>query len=191
MQASFIPGAPLQLRALEAGDADALAAYLNHPDLAGCRYLPWAAPETTPLSRQHIEQALKTWTEDKTAQHFAIRLAEGGEVIGHAEIDWGWDPHCPEVAVVIAPPRRRCGYGSATLQLLLRHLFQTMPAYSVGAWFADWNLAAQAFARRHGFSDAGRVRWAGLRGGQPFDVLNVDLLRPEWQAQVREAGHGA
>lgn len=144
------------MRALEPDDAEALAAYLNHPDLAGRRYLPWSAPEAAPLARRPVEQALNARAEDKAARQFAVVLTETGAVIGHAECSRGWDPHCPEIAIVIAPACQRRGYGTAVLPLLLRHLFETTPAHNVGAWLADWNLAAAAFALRRGFADAGR-----------------------------------
>ena len=179
------------LRPLEASDLDALRDYLNQPELEGCRYLPWEAPEKAPLSHAQLGHSLSRWADDKTAYHFAVIARVGGALIGHAECDWGWDPLCPDLTVVIAPGQRRRGYGSAVAALLLRHLFEATPAHSVGGWFADWNSAARGFARRLGFSEAGGMRWAGLREGQPYDLITVDLLRREWRQQREEARHAA
>jgi RimJ/RimL family protein N-acetyltransferase len=101
-------------------------------------------------------------------------------LLGHAECDWGWDPHNPSLSVVIAPGRQRQGYGAEVLGLLFSYLFDHTVAHSVTCWIADWNEPARRFAASRGFQEAGRMRRAGIRQGQYFDVMVMDLLRPEW-----------
>lgn len=181
----------LSLRAFEPPDVDGLHAMFNHPSLAGRRYLPWGFPGELPLSRQQVEKAVEKWSGEERGAHLAVTLKESGDLIGHAGMGWGWDPHCPDVVLVIDPAHQRQGFGSETLDTLLRYLFENTPAHNVSAWMADWNQAARAFTQKHGFQECGRWRRDGLRQGKYYDTVQVDLLRPEWLARQREVGHGA
>jgi RimJ/RimL family protein N-acetyltransferase len=174
--------AKVVLRAFEPEDAPALHAYLSRPELVGRRYLPWKFPDLAPLAHKQAEEIYAHWIGQEKALNLAVTDAVTSDLIGHAYADWGWDPHAPDLAVVIDPPFQRLGYGSAALALLLQYLFEHTPAHNLSAWIADWNQPALDFAARHGFQAAGRLRWAGLRQGQPFDFVILDLLRPEWAA---------
>jgi RimJ/RimL family protein N-acetyltransferase len=171
------------LRAFEPEDVPALYAYLNHPELAGRRYISWRFPSELPLPKGKVESVLEKWQEDEKAFHLAVILRPEGELIGHASCDWGWDPHCPGVELVIDPEYQRLGYGGEVLELLLQYLFGNTAAHNVSIWIADWNQGGLAFAQRHGFREAGRMRRAGFRGGEYFDVVVMDLLRPEWEVR--------
>ncbi len=177
----------IALRAFEPEDVPALQAYLNHPDLVGRRYIPWAFPEIFPLSRKQVEGVYNRWAEEENETHLAVVSRQSQELIGHAEADWGWDPHCPSVSLVIAPDHQRQGYGSAVINLLLRYLYETTPAHNVSCWVTDWNEPGRRFLRVHGFRESGRMRRAGIRQGRYFDVIIMDILRPEWEQRM-EAG---
>ena len=178
----------LQLRAFEPDDLTALHAYLNYPELAGRRGLPWRFPGEVPLSRQQVEGVLKHWAEGENEFHLAVTLREDSTLIGHANCDWGWDAHCPEIEVVISPAYQFQGYGSELLTRLLVYLFENTPAHSLGGGLASWNQEALKFTRKHGFTHSGTMRRAGLRNGQAYDWLGVDLLRPEWLARTPKGG---
>lgn len=173
-------GDSIILRPVEPGDVPGLQAILNHPGLAGRRHIPWRFPEIAPLSREQVEAIVQSWNRDERAFHMAVERKGNDGLIGVAECDWGWDPHCPSVAVVIAPDSQRQGYGSEALNLLLEYLFGNTPAHSIGCWTAEWNEPALRFAERHRFRLNGRMRRAGIREGRYFDVLVADILRPEW-----------
>jgi RimJ/RimL family protein N-acetyltransferase len=178
----------LRLRAFEPDDISALHAYLNYPELAGRRGLPWRFPGEAPLSKQQVEAVLKRWTEGEEEFHLAVTLREDGSLIGHANCDWGWDAHCPEVEVVISPAYQFQGYGSAVLALLLDYFFENTPAHSIGSGLPSWNQEALKFALKHGFTHSGTMRRMGLRAGQVYDWLGVDILRPEWFARAPKGG---
>lgn len=179
------------LRAWEPGDAEGLHSLLNHPALIGRRYLPHSFPDGLPLSLRQVEQVLERWSEARDGFHLPAEHLTSGQVIGYAEADWRWDPHAPQVAVVVDPYQQRKGYGSEILDLVLTYLFEQTVAHAVHAWYADWNQAAAGFLARHGFQEAGRVRRAGLRQGGYYDLVAADLLRAEWVARREEAERAA
>ena len=178
---SLFQGDAIALRPFEPADVPALGDYLNHFDLAGRRYIPWSFPEVAPLSQQQVHDIHQKWSDVDKGLHLAVVNLDGQDLIGHAECEWGWDPHCPSLSVVIAPAHQRRGYGSEAFALLLRYLFEYTPAHVVACWIADWNQPALEFVRSHGFQEAGRMRRVGIRQGQYHDVMVTDLLRSEWQ----------
>jgi RimJ/RimL family protein N-acetyltransferase len=187
MAQSPFQGNSINLRPFEPDDAASLGAYLNDPDLAGRRYVPWTLPEFAPLSAAQVQGIVQEWNKAERELNLAVVRREGQEVVGHAGCDWSWDPHCPSVSVVIGPAYQRQGYGSEALSLLLGYVFEHTAAHVVACWIGDWNRPALAFAAHHGFREGGRMRRAGIRQGQYYDVIVTDLLRPEWMA---EGGHG-
>ncbi|MFN2290639.1 MAG: GNAT family N-acetyltransferase [Anaerolineae bacterium] len=173
----------ISLRPFSLDDAHALQAYVNHPDLEGRRYISGGFPEIAPVSLQQIEGLIDKWGNAENELHLAVIQRESGELIGHAECDWDWDPHNPSLSVVIDPAHQRQGFGSQALRLLLDYLFGSTPAHNITAWVADWNAPALAFATQRGFRQAGRLRRAGIRHGTYYDFVILDILRPEWLAE--------
>jgi RimJ/RimL family protein N-acetyltransferase len=178
----------LRLRAFEPEDLSTLHAYLNYPELTGRRYIPWRTPGELPLSKGQVEDLLKHWSEGEKEFHLAVTLRDDDTIIGHANCGWGWDSHCPEIDLVISPAYQFQGYGSEVLALMLDYLFGHTPAYSVGSGMASWNQAALKFAQKNGFTHSGTMRQVGLRDGQFYDWLGVDILRPEWIAISQKEG---
>ncbi|UCD98904.1 MAG: GNAT family N-acetyltransferase [Chloroflexota bacterium] len=170
----------IKLRPFEMEDAADLRAYLNHPKLSGRRYLPHGFPEEVPLSLIQAEAIIKRWAEKENEAHLAIELSDRGELIGHTEFEWNWDPQAPWVSIVIARPQQRQGYGIQVMRLILEYLFESTPAHNISSWMADWNKAARSFAKKLGFQESGRSRREGFRSGRYFDGILVDILRPEY-----------
>jgi RimJ/RimL family protein N-acetyltransferase len=168
------------LRALNASDADALLDCLNDPALIGRRCIPWGKRDVAPLSRKQVEEILDSWAKEKKSITLGIELQETGELVGHAGWFWGWDTHCPSVWVVVAPKRQRSGIGSEVLQILLRYLFGNTPAHNVNGWVSGWNEGGLAFARKHGFTESGRIPRGGIRDGVYYEDVMLDILKPEW-----------
>jgi len=173
----------ITLRPFEPEDVPALAVYLNHPELAGRRYIPDGLPDTVPLSMGQVAEVVQRWQQAEKELNLAVVQVLKGELVGHVTADWGWDPHNPSVSVAIGPSHQRQGYGAAAVGLVLDYLFGQTPAHCITAWIDDWNEAGLAFAAHAGFRRAGQMRRAGLRGGRFYDVVVVDLLRSEWVAR--------
>lgn len=66
------------------------------------------------------------------------------------------------------------GYGTDTVNTLLRHLFTTLELDKVYLHTLSWNYRAQASFNKSGFKSVRDVK----RGGQDFILMEV--LRPDW-----------
>ncbi|MDD5265350.1 MAG: GNAT family protein [Candidatus Bipolaricaulis sp.] len=168
------------LRALEPDDAVSLQSYLNDNTLFGRRYVPWSVRDAEPLSHSHVAEILEEWGKEKSGFALGVLAKASGRLIGHATCEWRWDPHCPSISLVIAPSEQRVGYGSDVLRLLIAHLFLDTPAHTITGWIASWNEPALEFVAAHGFSECGRIPRAGVRDGNYYEQVVVDLLRREW-----------
>jgi RimJ/RimL family protein N-acetyltransferase len=186
-------GDAVRLRPFEPDEAEQLRSYVNHPALEGRRFLPHGFPDYAPLSASQAAEVLRRWSDEEDALPLAVVAGPvdgAGEVVGHARMGWRWDPHCPEVHVVVDPRRWRSGLGSDAMDVMLRYLFRTTVAHNVAGDYADWNRAAAGFAERCGFTVCGRARRTSLHDGRYSDSVNVDMLRREWRA-AREVGRAA
>ena len=170
----------LVFRPFEPGDLQNFQAYLNSPELAGRRYIPWKFPTDIPMSKIQVEGVLKTWAEAENQLHLAIILREDSNLIGHVNASWGWDPHCPNLDLVISPTYQRQGYGSEVLTAMLAYFFNNTPAHNITGGMTSWNQQALDFAAKQGFTSNGRFRRAGFRDGQYMDWVGMEILRPEW-----------
>lgn len=176
-----LQGEQVYLRPFEMEDVDALQAYLNHPGLAGQRYLPHGFSEDIPLSSGQTRDVIGQWGNTNNRVHLAVMLRTSEQLIGHAAAYWGWDAHCPGAELVIAPAQQRRKLGSEAFRLLVQWVFDVMPAHNVGVEVADWNVPAQKFLEKHGFQESGRSRREGMRNGKFYDLVLFDILRREWQ----------
>jgi RimJ/RimL family protein N-acetyltransferase len=173
----------LSFRAFEPDDCSAIQAYLNAPGLTGRRYVPWGFPQDLPLSRTQVGNILKKWSEKEKGFHLAICRAEDDQVIGHINASWGWDSHCPNTSLVIAESHQRRGYGREVGSFLIRYFFEQTAAHNIEVGMASWNQSALQFALKMGFSEIGAMRRTGVRDGQYYEWLGLDILRTEWQTQ--------
>lgn len=180
MNSNLFNSESILLRAFEQSDVEHLHRIINHVDLTGKRYIPWRFSADVPLSTEQVGEIIQQWNEEKSGFHLAIISTTNHKIIGHTSASWGWDPHSPDVSVVIDPPHQRQGLGSGAIKLVINYLIKNTPAHNISTWVAEWNHAGHRFATKIGFQDAGRMRRAGVYNGQSYDVILMDILRPEW-----------
>jgi len=138
----ILPGARTYLRPFESNDLDPVWRLFRHPELTGRRYLPWRYSPVLPLSRAQADGILNEWNEGRERIHLAVIRAEDTALIGYAAMFWGWDPHCPNLSLVIDPEHQRQGFGTEVVQIMLCHLFENTVAHNVSGWLSDWNQPA-------------------------------------------------
>jgi RimJ/RimL family protein N-acetyltransferase len=79
------------------------------------------------------------------------------------------------------------GYGTDTVQTLLRFAFDQMNLHKVALGVFEFNERAQACYRKCGFVDEGRFREEYYQDGRYWDVLRMSILKREWQKSQRSA----
>ena len=175
------------LRPFTKEDAPALFEALNHPDLSGRKYIPWEFDDELPLSMDTIDKIIEKWMSKEEGLCYAVIHWESQNIIGHAQTDWDWDPHMPDIIVVIYPEAQRKGYGSQAASLLLDYLVDFTIGHNISTWVEEWNIAGLEFAKKLGFTRVGTMRRDEFRGGQFIDAALFDILRPEWKERRHAA----
>ena len=152
-----------------------------HPEMAGRRYIPWKFDEILLLSLSTAEEIIKSWNELEDGFTYAIIKNDDEALVGHANADWGWDPHMPECVIAINPTYQRQGFATQAAIMLLDYLFDFTVAHNVSNWVGEWNLSGRAFAEKMGFTKTGQLRRQSYMQGRFYDELIFDILKPEWK----------
>ena len=182
MNSSLFETDLIRFRPFRKDDIETLEEYLNSPKLMGGKYLPWGLSEYIPLSRSQIEEIYKKWVEKKKGFVLAIENVESSTFLGHFEIDYGWDTLQPSISITITPSQQKKHFGTESLQLGLRYIFNNLPAMQVNCWVSEWNKNGLHFAEKNGFKHCGRMRRVGFFNGKFYDIIVLDMLKTEWRS---------
>lgn len=150
-----------------------------------------AMPLSVAQMKKKYEAIEKEIDESKKLFHFTIRSKADNRLLGFTRIEWiEWTHSTGNLKLAIGDPSdRNQGYGSETLELMLRFAFSELNLYRLSAIVGDDNPGARRFFMRHGFVEEVRRRKALLRDGQAYDLIHLGILRDEWSAHVEEAQH--
>jgi RimJ/RimL family protein N-acetyltransferase len=144
-----------------------------------------------PLSAGQIkkkyEKMEKETGESRSFLRFNVRTLpeEGspdGRLIGFADfygLEWSHGSAFLRLGIA-RPDDRRKGYGSDTLQLLLRYAFDELNLYRVTGVAAEYATAGLALLEKFGFVREVRRRGAIERDLRRWDSICLGLLREEW-----------
>ena len=178
----MIYGERIRLRAIEREDLLRFVNWLNDPDvLQGLLiYLP--------LSLQDEEKWYENMMKRPMDEHpmvIEIQQAEGWLPIGNCgfmNIDWRC--RSGEVGIFIGEKRLwNQGYGTDAMNLLLQHGFNTLNLNRVALDVFDTNLRAVRSYEKAGFVHEGRRRQAFFKDGKYVDILQMSVLRQEWESR--------
>jgi RimJ/RimL family protein N-acetyltransferase len=182
--------ATIRLIAPDARHATGLLRVLQHPRLAGRRFLPYGITDRFDDGATNAPEVLEAWRTAEARRHYLVvddtpATAEPGvasepTVVGYAGANWTWDPHNPRVFVVIDPGRWRQGIGRQALEIVVGRLFAETVAHNVSCQVAAWNTEGSGFLEALGFRYGGRLRRAQLKDGQFYAEQHYDVLRREW-----------
>ena len=148
-----------------------------------------ARPMSAAIIKKQYEKLEKQIDENKNLYHFAIRAREDDRLIGKADVQWiewtngnGWI----QLGIGSVEDRRK-GYGTQTLNMLIRFAFAELNLFRVSARIPEYNEAALALFKRFGFVEEVRRRQALDRDGRRWDLLVFGLLSSDWQNHVKPA----
>jgi RimJ/RimL family protein N-acetyltransferase len=156
------------------------AEYLRLLDTAPAR------PASPAEMKKKYETLEKEIEEGKNQFYFTIRLRsddpqQNDRLVGFArlyEIEWS---HAVGLVVlgIGDPADRRKGYGTDTLNLLIRYAFKELNLFRLSALLPEYNPGALRLFQKAGFVEEVRRRQALNRDGRFWDLIHVGLLRDE------------
>jgi RimJ/RimL family protein N-acetyltransferase len=146
-----------------------------------------ARPLSAAMVKKQYEKLEKQIEENKNVYHFMIRAKADDHLIGKAVIQWiewangnGWI----RLGIGSAEDRRK-GYGTQTLQMLLRFAFAELNLFRVTALVPEYNEGAAALLHKFGFTREVCRRSALERDGRRWDLYVFGLLKDEWQSRAQ------
>lgn len=175
----FWEGASVRLRAAESSDWELFYRWDGDADTMGA---------LDDLQVPRSREAVKEWVDKaaterpKNDEHlFVIETLQEGEVVGAI------DSHTTNrrngtfmYGVLIDPGKRRRGYASDAIIMLLRYFFEELGYQKCNVEVGDFNEESKLLHEKLGFQQEGRLRSMRLYGGKRRDVLVFGMTRDEY-----------
>ncbi|PJF44099.1 MAG: N-acetyltransferase [Phototrophicales bacterium] len=160
-------------------DAEQIAKWFNDLDVSY-----WSNYHIRLVNTEQKQQRLKQFWENKNFS-FAIRTIAEDRYIGIASLDApDWRNRKTMLGVTIGDKRYwGQGYGSDTVQIMLRYAFLELNLHRVHLGVFSYNTRAIRAYEKIGFVHEGARREALFRDGQYHDMLIMSILRHEWEAR--------
>jgi len=181
----MIYGKRLRLRRNERSDIPKFVEWLNDPEVR--RYLLMDLPISQANEEQWFEKMLKLPANE---QPFGIEIHEieaAGDndhwrLIGNCSfMDTNWTVRSAEVGLFIGD--KSCwnkGFGTEVMRLLLQLGFETMNLNRIFLRVDEANKGGIRAYEKAGFVHEGRFRQGTYLNGEYGDVLQMSVLRAEW-----------
>ena len=117
-----------------------------------------------------------------------VRLVEGEELIGYAELDGIlWTHRNCWIGIGIGRQDHwGLGYGKETMELILKFAFHELNLHRVQLSVFSYNDRAIALYEQLGFTKEGSFREHLERDGERYDMHLYGLLREEWEGKAGE-----
>jgi RimJ/RimL family protein N-acetyltransferase len=181
----MLEGKLVRLRALESSDIERAYTWVNDREVTHYLMLRY------PMSRSQEEKYLSESSSEGSTFH-DVRLAIetlGGVHIGMTGLHRARpEDRSAELGIMIGDKSFwSSGYGTDTVQTLLRFGFDTMNLHKVALGVFEFNERAYACYRKCGFVDEGRFREEYFQNGRYWDVIRMSILRSEWRALHQSA----
>ncbi len=170
----------IRLRAPERSDIPRFVTWLNDPEVrAG---LLVSLPLSTADEEGWFEAMLKRPLEEHP---MTIEVRQGDDWLpvgncGFHNVDWRC--RAAEVGIFIGEKSLwNRGYGTEVMRLLLKHGFHTLNLNRIALDVYETNPRAIRSYEKAGFVHEGRRRQAMYKDGRYVDILQMSVLRSEWQ----------
>lgn len=183
----MIYGERVRLRDVERDDLPRYVEWLNDPEVR--RGLNVVFPLSSAEEEAWFEGVLD---RPEAERPFAIDALEGERWVhigGCGLFDLQQRDRRAELGIMIGDKSRwDQGYGTDSMQVLLRHGFETLNLHRIKLRVFEFNERAIKVYRRLGFVEEGRLRQESYQAGRYWDTLVMGLLRSEWEAEVGKEG---
>jgi len=177
----LIFGERIRLRAIERTDLPLFVTWLNDPDVRDGLLMIYQ-----PLSMVDEESWFEDMKKRSVDEHpllIEIKQGEGWLPVGNCgfhKIDWRC--RVAEVGIFIGEKRLwNRGYGTEAMLLLLKYGFYTLNMNRISLDVYENNPSAIRAYEKAGFIQEGRKRQAMYVDGKYIDILQMSVLKEEWE----------
>ena len=178
-----IYGERIRLRAAEKGDLTAFLRWVNDPEVTENLLL------VSPISSYEEESWYEGMIKRPPEEHSLVIEVEEDHPdhayhpIGNCQfIDIDWRNRSAEIGIMIGEKTYwNQGFGTETVQLLLRHGFNILNLHRIWLQVYDKNERGIRAYEKAGFKYEGKFRQAHYQHGQYFDVHFMSVIKDEWQ----------
>ncbi|MHA1907893.1 MAG: GNAT family N-acetyltransferase [Candidatus Thorarchaeota archaeon] len=173
-------GKKTRLRRLVVADVNNLMKNWNKYELR--QYLATPLPSTEQDMTSFINSANEAFSK-KSKLTFGIESIETGSLVGIIDLaNISWISGNGEITIfaIMNQEDRGKGYALDSMLLLLDVAFNVINLHSVYLWVVEFNNRAIDFYTKIGFKKGGALRELAFRNGQRYDVVIMDILKPEF-----------
>ena len=178
----MIYGKRIRLRGVEKTDVPKFYEWINDPEVTAglAMYLP--------MSMSDEEKWFESvGSRDQHEKPMAIEIKEGKDwkLIGNCGFfNTEWTHRMGELGIMIGDKTAwNKGYGTETMELLLKHGFETLNLHRIFLRVYSTNPRAIRAYEKAGFVHEGTMREAVYKNGKYADIHFMSVLRPEWDAR--------
>lgn len=178
----MIYGKRIRLRAVEREDLPLFVEWLNDPEvIEGLIFFQ-------PLSFEDEKRWFEALADRPPAERplaIEIQKEETWRIIGNCSFhSISQINRSSEVGIFIGDKTKwNCGYGTETMQLLLKYGFESLNLNRISLVVYDDNPRAIRAYEKAGFTLEGRLRQAKYKHGKYCDEHIMSVLRTEWDAK--------
>ena len=177
----LLKGDEIELVALAPTHASAIVQWFHNAEFMRSYSSATALPKT----EEDVLQIIEKYRRSETQCMFGLQRRTDHLLVGMGGFDKiSWRNGVGFLALAIDPQHWAKGYGTETLQLLLRFAFMEINLHKVQLTVFAYNERALALYSRAGFVREGTYREFIRRDGQRFDMILMGLLESEWQESV-------
>lgn len=178
----MIYGERIRLRAIEEEDLPRFVEWLNDPQVTEGLLigLPFSLAEETRWFEKMLERP-----PEEHVLGIEVRKGRGWQLIGSCAFhNIQWAHRTAEVGIAIGDKAYwDRGYGTETMELLLRHGFETLNLNRIFLSVHTPNKRAIRAYEKAGFVNEGCMRQAVYKNGSYQDMNIMSVLRSEWDAK--------
>ena len=146
-------------------------------------FLPTVAREDKSGYKPRLKQIIKGYNhKTDPTMTWAITLKSSNKVIGSVSVERVSERNkCVEVGWALSVKYQHHGYAFEAVKAIIEYLFLNYDINRIEAFIWNGNEASRKLAKRLGFTHEGTNREEKFKNGKYFDVLNMGLLRREFE----------
>lgn len=176
-----VVGERIVLREYQIEDLPYARAWANDPAATEMLSSSFLMPRTYDMTENYYRSVL---SGSNPGYHFVIAHRESQTYIGQIDLtDVNQVNRCASLGIVIGAPKERGqGYGREAIALLLGYAFLEANLHRIELMVHAGNLRAIKCYEACGFQREGVRRESHFGHGKYHDIVQMGILRPEWEA---------